>query len=196
MSTQTLSIDATAFVSAFVMHSCVATSVGLPAVQLSAGILPLISRVMQFWKHFAFAPTNFERLFPTVSSHFASSFVGDSPAASRQKIVTPMMSRASSRKSTNIVLSGQSTPSLQTGQSTAQLLSILSRAFASAPFSGSRMHVVVLGSVKPGGRHPVKGPEVVRAFAKHFWAYFNFLPMNVVVALADPVWHFSCTLFD
>jgi len=36
-------------VSAFVMHSCVATSAGLPAAQLFAGILPLNSRVMQFW---------------------------------------------------------------------------------------------------------------------------------------------------
>src|SRR5262245_41385777 len=98
-----------------------------------------------------------------------------------------MKSSSCSTACTNSVLSGHKKVSEQVGQSAAHALPIFALAFASAPFSGSKMQAFVLGSVKSGGTHPVYGPEVLRAGPRHFWAHFNLLLTNVAVAVALPV---------
>src|SRR5262245_7283984 len=60
------------FVSAALMHACVAVSPGVGGLQEPV-VLPFASFALHFCEHFARAPTYFESVLPALAWHFASS---------------------------------------------------------------------------------------------------------------------------
>src|SRR5262245_25194518 len=67
------------------------------------------------------------------------------------------------------------------------------RAFASAPFTESKIQALVFGSEKPGKKQPVHG-GVLRQVLTQFPTHLDFAPTNFVRAVPVPFSHFCSSL--